>query len=166
LIGDDLANGDSGGDQVFGGDGADVLWGGKGCDQVLDAATPDCLVDGAFNADSRGTDDRFVDHVFGGVGATSGPSLDGALGSDVIDFNPRGGYPNNCAAGPWPASIGNATVDPYTWFLMIDKDDDAAPGGLANNQHHQGTDWLYGGWDRRTAGSTTSASTARTSTSS
>jgi Ca2+-binding RTX toxin-like protein len=146
--GDDLANGDSGGDQVFGGDGADALWGGKGCDPVLNANTPDCLASGAFNADSRGTNDRFVDHVFGGVGTTAGPSIAGALGADVIDFNPRGAYPSNCAAGPWPASVGNATVDPCSWFLMSDKQDDATPGGLANNQHHQGTDWLYGGWDR------------------
>lgn len=147
-FGDDLANGDSGGDQVFGGDGADVLWGGKGCDPVLNAATPDCLAGGVFSAESRGTNDRFVDHVFGGVGATSGPSIAGALGSDVVDFNPRGAYPNNCAAGAWPASLGQATVDPCSWFLMTDKADDASPGGLANNQHHDGTDWIYGGWDR------------------
>lgn len=87
--GDDLANGDSGGDQVFGGDGADVLWGGKGCDPVADAGTPDCLTGGTFDPSSRGQDDRFVDHVFGGLGGTSAASNQGALGSDVIDFNPR-----------------------------------------------------------------------------
>jgi Ca2+-binding RTX toxin-like protein len=146
--GDDLANGDSGGDQVFGDDGADALWGGKGCDPVLDASTADCLVNGVFSGDARGTNDRFVDHIFGGAGATSGPSLDGALGADVIDFNPRGTYPNDCAAGLWPTALGKATVDPCTWFVMTDKDDDATPGGLANNQHHHGTDWIYGGWDR------------------
>ena len=27
---------------------------------------------------------------------------------------------------------------------MTDKSD----GDTANNQHHQGTDWIYGGWDR------------------
>ena len=33
---------------------------------------------------------------------------------------------------------------------MTDRaDDDAAdPATLANNQHHQGVDWVYGGWDR------------------
>jgi hypothetical protein len=41
------------------------------------------------------------------------------------------------------------TIDPCAWFLMTDKADDTAnPSTLANNQHHQGTDWLYGGWDR------------------
>ena len=70
--GDDLANGDSGGDQVFGDDGADVLWGGKGCDPVADAATADCLAGGVVDPTARGTNDRFVDHVFGGIGGTLG----------------------------------------------------------------------------------------------
>jgi hypothetical protein len=35
------------------------------------------------------------------------------------------------------------------WFELTDKTDDTeAPETLANNQHHQGTDWIYGGWDR------------------
>jgi hypothetical protein len=143
-FGDDLANGDSGGDQVFGGDGADVLWGGKGCDPVADAATPDCLVNGAFAPESRGTGDRFVDHVFGGVGGTSAASNAGALGSDVLDFNPRGSYPGGCAAGPWPTSLGSGSIDPCAWFEMTDKTD----ADESNNQHHHGTDWIYGGWDR------------------
>jgi Ca2+-binding RTX toxin-like protein len=149
-FGDDLANGDSGGDQVFGGDGADVLWGGKGCDPVLNASTPDCQINGVFADESRGTDDRFVDHTFGGVGGTSAASQAGALGSDVIDFNPRGAYPGNCAAGPWPTSLGTATIDPCAWFEMTDKTNDnpADPATLADNQHHHGTDWAYGGWDR------------------
>jgi len=154
-FGDDLANGDSGGDQVFGDDGADVLWGGKGCDPVADAATPDCLAGGTFNPDSRGTNDRFLDHVFGGVGGTSAASLAGALGSDLLDFNPRGSFlPGaGCTINPWPVTTGSRknpmTIDPCTWFVMTDKADDTAnPATLANNQHHQGTDWLYGGWDR------------------
>ncbi|HVK20939.1 MAG TPA: calcium-binding protein [Actinokineospora sp.] len=142
--GDDLANGDSGGDKVFGGDGADVLWGGKGCDPVVNAATPDCLTNGAFNPDSRGTNDRFIDYVFGGVGGTSPASLQGAVGSDVIDFNPRGAYPANCVAGPWPQTLGSGTVDPCRWFEMTEK----TTADESDNQHHQGTDWQYGGWDR------------------
>ena len=33
---------------------------------------------------------------------------------------------------------------------MTDRSDDVAttPATLANNQHHQGVDWVYGGWDR------------------
>lgn len=149
-FGDDLANGDSGGDQVFGGDGADVLWGGKGCDPVVDANAPDCKINGVFAAESRGTNDRFVDHTFGGTGGTSTASQQGALGSDVLDFNPRGSYPNNCAAGPWPVTLGSGANDPCRWFEMTDKTDDnpAVPATLANNQHHDGTDWIYGGWDR------------------
>ncbi|WP_232828722.1 hypothetical protein [Kribbella monticola] len=35
------------------------------------------------------------------------------------------------------------------WFQLTGKADDTAdPATLANNQHHQGTDWIYGGWDR------------------
>ncbi|WP_433014887.1 calcium-binding protein [Kribbella sp. CA-294648] len=147
-FGDDLANGDSGGDQVFGGDGEDVLWGGKGCDPALDAATPDCLTNGVFNPDSRGTNDRFLDHVFGGVGE-SDPAKQDVAGSDLLDFNPRGAFPGNCAPGDWPVTTAGVTVDPCEWFQLTGKDDDtAAPETLANNQHHQGTDWIYGGWDR------------------
>ncbi|HEY0638118.1 MAG TPA: calcium-binding protein [Pseudonocardiaceae bacterium] len=145
-FGDDLANGDSGGDQVFGADGADVLWGGKGCDPVLDATTPDCLVNGVFDPASRGDGDRFVDHVFGGVGGTSAASNEGALGSDVLDFNPRGSYPANCVAGAWPQTLGSGAIDPCRWFEMTDKTNDAVTE--ADNQHHHGTDWIYGGWDR------------------
>ncbi|HEY3003720.1 MAG TPA: calcium-binding protein, partial [Kribbellaceae bacterium] len=115
-FGDDLANGDSGGDMVFGADGEDVLWGGKGCDPVVDAATPDCLTNGVFDATSRGTNDRFLDHVFGGVGESVAAKQD-VLGSDIIDFSPRGSYPNNCAAGNWPKTTGNVTVDPCLWFV-------------------------------------------------
>jgi Ca2+-binding RTX toxin-like protein len=142
--GDDLANGDSGGDQVFGADGADVLWGGFGCDPVADAATPDCQLGGVFAAESRGQNDRFVDHVFGGIGGSSAASNAGALGSDVLDFNPRGAYPGNCVAGPWPQTLASGTIDPCAWFEMTDK----ANADVADNQHHHGTDWIYGGWDR------------------
>lgn len=149
-FGDDLANADSGGDRVFGGDGADVLWGGKGCDPVVNAATPDCLTNGAFDASSRGTNDRFLDHVFGGVGGTSEASQQGALGSDVLDFNPRGSYNGNCAPGMWPQTLGDGAIDPCVWFEMTEKTNDnpAVPATLADNQHHDGTDWIYGGWDR------------------
>jgi hypothetical protein len=148
-FGDDVANGDSGGDDVFGGDGEDVLWGGQGCDSVLDAATPDCLVDGTFTASSRGTDDRFVDHVFGGAGE-SDPAKQDVLGSDVLDVRPRGTYTpgSGCVLGAWPVTTGNGknatTVDPCVWFEMTATDD----ADVANNNHHQGTDWIYGGWDR------------------
>ncbi|MDX6279672.1 MAG: hypothetical protein QOH03_743, partial [Kribbellaceae bacterium] len=129
-------------------DGEDVLWGGKGCDPVLDAATPDCLVGGVFKAESRGTNDRFVDHTFGGAGE-SDPAKQDVLGSDILDFNPRGTYPGNCAPGAWPVTTAGVTVDPCEWFQLTGKaDDTTAPETLANNQHHQGTDWIYGGWDR------------------
>lgn len=130
--GDDLVNGDSGGDEVFGGDGADVIWGGKGCDPVLDAATADCLSGGAFDPAARGTGDRFVDHVFGGAGA------------DLLDYNPRGSYPDSCAPGKMPEGELTTVVDPCVWFRMTDKDNAAT----ADDQHHQGVDWQYGGADR------------------
>jgi Ca2+-binding RTX toxin-like protein len=155
--GDDLANGDSGGDTVFGDDGADVIWGGKGCDQSIDAATPDCLTNGTFDPSARGTNDRMVDYLFGGKGATSGPSVDpntGSQGSDVIDWHPRGSYSTTvhdattCTTNPWPQTFGSGkkgtSVDPCSWFEMTNLDN-ADPN---DNQHHQGIDWEYGGWDR------------------
>ncbi|HEX5541494.1 MAG TPA: calcium-binding protein [Micromonospora sp.] len=145
--GDDLVNGDSGGDQIFGAGGADVLWGGKGCDPVLNADTPDCLTNGVFDPSARGDQDRFVDHIFGGAGATSGPAVAAVLGADLLDFKPRGSYPDNCAPGAWPLTTGRTTIDPCVWFEMTDMDNDATVG-VGDNQHHQGTDWIYGGWDR------------------
>ncbi|MEV6876180.1 calcium-binding protein [Amycolatopsis sp. NPDC051128] len=141
-FGDDLANGDSGGDIVFGDDGADLLWGGKG---GTDPANPD----------DRGVNDSLVDYVNGGKGATSGPSVDpdtGALGSDIIDWRPRGTYgtpgQTTCTANPWPQTFGDGknatTVDPCTWFELTNLDN----ADVADNQHHQGIDWIYGGWDR------------------
>ncbi|SCL29749.1 Ca2+-binding protein, RTX toxin-related [Micromonospora rhizosphaerae] len=133
--GDDLLNGDSGGDTVFGDDGADVVWGGKGSDDPN-------------NPNDRGTNDSLVDYLFGGKGATTGPSLDpvtGVLGADIIDFRPRGSYPDHCAATPWPGpDLTGATVDPCSWFEMTSTDNAEA----GDNQHHQGIDWMYGGWDR------------------
>lgn len=151
-FGDDVANGDSGGDDVFGDDGEDVLWGGRGCDPVLDALTSDCLTDGTFDPDSRGADDRFVDHLFGGRGEPD-PAKQDVSGSDVIDVRPRGSY-SSCTTDDWPATSGSkkteVTNDPCLWFEMTDTDDDDAtkPDTIANNNHHQGTDWIYGGWDR------------------
>jgi Ca2+-binding RTX toxin-like protein len=150
--GDDLANGDSGGDQVFGDDGADALWGGDGCDPVANAATPDCLTNGTFDATSRGTNDRFIDHIFGGVGGNTPVDQKSASGSDVIDYRPRG-LPSDCTTGPWPVTTTNKKVlttnDPCAWFQMTSTDNDTAdPATLLDNQHHGGTDWIYGGWDR------------------
>ncbi|HEX5598291.1 MAG TPA: calcium-binding protein, partial [Micromonosporaceae bacterium] len=145
--GDDLVNGDSGGDQIFGAGGADVLWGGKGCDPVLNADTPDCLTNGVFDPSARGEQDRFVDHIFGGAGATTGPAVTAVLGSDLLDFKPRGSYPDNCAPGAWPVTTGGTTSDPCVWFEMTNMDNDATVG-VGDNQHHQGTDWIYGGWGR------------------
>ncbi|WP_117213588.1 calcium-binding protein [Allorhizocola rhizosphaerae] len=137
--GNDLINGDSGGDDIFGSHGSDVLWGGKGCDPVLDAATPDCLTGGVFNPDSRGLNDRFIDHTFGG----SGESIDEAFGSDLLDMKPRGEFAT-CVAGRWPVTVNGTTFDPCVWFTMTDMHN----ASIVDNQHHQGTDWIYGGWDR------------------
>ena len=84
-----------------------------------------------------------IDHVFGGVGE-SDPGKQDILGSDILDFNPRGSYPSDCTDDDWPATTGSTTIDPCEWFVMTDKND-ADP---SNNNHHQGTDWIYGGWDR------------------
>lgn len=138
-VGDDLLNGDSGGDTVLGDDGADVLWGGKGCWTSSADTGPDCVT-----PSSRGTDDRFVDYLFGGKGATSGPSVaGGGLGADVLDWRPRGAY-STCTTNPWPTTIGTQTADPCAWFEMTDM----ANAPAEDDQHHQGIDWMYGGWDR------------------
>ncbi|MCW2753904.1 MAG: hypothetical protein JWQ32_1315 [Marmoricola sp.] len=135
--GDDLVNGDSGGDAVFGDRGNDVLWGGLGrtC-APTDAA---CLAD-------PGASGEWIDHLVGGKG------------DDVIDWRPRGAYGTGptftgrtCSISTAPVTTKkDGTTDPCSWFEMTGRDDDVAttPSTLANNQHHQGVDWIYGGWDR------------------
>jgi Ca2+-binding RTX toxin-like protein len=154
--GDDIMNGDSGGDIVFGDDGADVLWGGQGCDATIDVNTPDCQTNGTFDQAARGTKDRFVDYINGGKGADGNEATDpsGGLGADLMDWHPRGAYSttvfnsSTCTQNAAPQSFGSGktvtTVDPCSWFFMTDLDD----ANVANNQHHQGIDWQYGGWDR------------------
>jgi Ca2+-binding RTX toxin-like protein len=149
-FGDDLANGDSGGDVVFGDDGADVMWGGRGCDAAIDtpATSPDCYVNGAFDASARGTNDRMVDHLYGGIGGSSAVSLGkkGDVGADILDWRPRGSYApgTGCTSNPFPEDVTAGTIDPCAWFEMTSMD----TPDPADNQHHQGTDWMYGGWDR------------------
>ena len=158
-FGDDLANGDSGGDWVFGDDGADVLWGGKGCDASFDtpASSPWCYPGGVFDPAPHNPDGstiaKVTDYIVGGKGGTSAVSLAGSVGSDVLDWRPRGSYVpgTGCTANPWPVDLNSGgkkgvstTVDPCSWFEMTD----ITTADTATYQHHQGVDWQYGGWDR------------------
>ena len=49
-----------------------------------------------------------------------------------------------------PDAAASGAIDPCLWFEMTEKTNDnpAVPSTLADNQHHDGTDWIYGGWDR------------------
>ncbi|TNM39689.1 calcium-binding protein [Nocardioides albidus] len=136
--GADLANGDAGGDVVFGDRGNDLIWGGVGRACVpTDIA---CLAD-------PGTDGSLIDHLAGGKDA------------DIIDWRPRGVYGvgpahtgRTCTTGTVPVTTkkGGPTTDPCSWFEMTDRanDVDGTPSSFDDNQHHQGVDWIYGGWDR------------------
>jgi Ca2+-binding RTX toxin-like protein len=131
-FGDDLANGDSGGDWLFGDDGADVMWGGRGSDpNSIDPNDRIKLDDGVIAVDpanTRGKNDRFVDYLFGAHGGLQANEVDA---SDKLDFRPR-----NPGAG-FPG-------DPAEWFTMTNTN----VADVAVHQHHQGIDWIYGGWDR------------------
>jgi Ca2+-binding RTX toxin-like protein len=153
--GDDLMNGESGGDIVYGDDGTDILWGGKGCDADVDtqALSPDCYAAGQFDPNARGTNDRMVDYLFGGKGGPGNDPTDpsGGLSADIIDWHPRGSYDTpgtTCTSSPAPVTGGTKkapiSIDPCTWFVMTELDN----ATVADNQHHQGIDWMYGGWDR------------------
>jgi hypothetical protein len=133
--GDNVMNGDSFGDIIYGDDGADALWGGKGSDDQANLS-----VRGTQTACSSGpgpncTDD-LVDYVFGGHGGSPNQNQGVVTnGADVIDFRPRpDGDPTTPGAQP----------DPDAWFEITGTDD----ADVSNNQHHQGIDWIYGGWDR------------------
>jgi Ca2+-binding RTX toxin-like protein len=133
--GADLVNGDTGGDYVFGGRGNDVMWGGQG---------GLCAETDALCQAKPGANGELVDHLMGGKD------------EDVIDWRPRGTYgpgpTRTCVVGTVPAATkkGGPTYDPCTWFEMTGRDNDVAgnASSRADNQHHQGIDWIYGGWDR------------------
>ncbi|MDO8145653.1 calcium-binding protein [Isoptericola sp. 178] len=129
--GDDLANGDDGGDSVFGGADSDVLWGGRG------------LADGSPD---RGDEDQYVDLVFGGE-SVPGSGTDSVVGADILDWKPRGSVDDpgvTCTLADTPQGTLGEVVDPCAWFTMTNTDD----GDVTNDQHHHGTDWIYGGRDR------------------
>ncbi|WP_022890574.1 calcium-binding protein [Agromyces italicus] len=121
--GADLMNGDSGGDYAYGDDGADVMWGGRGDPMV---GSPDLP-----GRNAPGANGEWLDVLFAGYGANATEA-----GADVIDYQPRPG------------------VDPASWFTMVQAYADTAPEGAGTagraetRQHHHGTDWQYGGWDR------------------
>ncbi|KQZ07562.1 hypothetical protein ASD23_17165 [Agromyces sp. Root1464] len=117
--GADVMNGDSGGDYAYGDDGADVMWGGRGNPVV---GTPDLP-----GRNAPGADGQWIDVLFGGYGANATEA-----GADIIDYQPRPG------------------VDPALWATMVAAYADTAPenSGAETRQHHHGTDWQYGGWDR------------------
>jgi hypothetical protein len=137
---DDLANGDGGGDEVFGDDGADVLWSGRGCEGA------ECP---GGNIAFKGADKEFVDRVFGGRGGADAQS-NPVYQADLIDWNPRGSFEgvgdpdNQCTTARYPSGDPGTVVDPCEWFTMTEK----VVGDAVPDQHHHGTDWIYGGWDR------------------
>ncbi len=128
-FGDDLMNGDEFGDILYGDDGSDVMWGGRG------SSDPG-------NADARGDNDQFVDYLFGGHGGD--PAKNQGIitgGADILDYRPR--------PGTNPLAPTEGSPDPIEWFRITNTDDDTpSPSTRFNNNHHQGIDWIYGGWDR------------------
>ena len=62
-------------------------------------------------------------------------------GADVLDYKPR-------LASENPSGV----ADPAAWFSVTGPYDDGANGGATTSQHHHGTDWMYGGWDRDVMG--------------
>ncbi|WP_137843520.1 calcium-binding protein [Microbacterium sp. 2FI] len=117
--GADLMNGDSGGDYVYGDDGADAMWGGRG--------NPTLTVPDLPSRNDPGSDGQWIDVLFGGRGLNATEA-----GADILDYQPRAG------------------IDAPAWFTLVSPYADTAPEntGAETRQHHHGTDWIYGGWDR------------------
>jgi hypothetical protein len=106
-----------------GDNGGDIVYGDDGAD-ALWGGRGSADVD---NPTDRGVNDSLVDYVFGGRGGA--PTADQGIvtgGADVIDYRPRPG------------------IDPAIWFEATDVND----ADVATHQHHQGIDWIYGGYDR------------------
>ncbi|HVJ98813.1 MAG TPA: calcium-binding protein, partial [Acidimicrobiia bacterium] len=122
--GHDSMHGQAGNDLMNGDSDGDYLFGDDGVDVMWGGRGRDCAdpQDLVCSSD-RGADDSYVDYLFGGRGLKTDPVTGGA---DILDFRPRPG------------------VDPPEWFDMTSTNDP----DLAAHQHHQGIDFIYGGWDR------------------
>jgi len=121
----DAMHGAFGDDLMNGDSGGDYLFGDDGADVMWGGKGKECAdpADDACNSD-RGENDTYVDYLFGGNGLKSDPVTGGA---DILDFRPRPG------------------TDPAAWFEATST---RATDPVADHQHHQGVDWIYGGWDR------------------
>jgi Ca2+-binding RTX toxin-like protein len=121
----DAMHGEAGNDLMNGDSGGDYLFGDDGVDVMFGGKGRDCAdpTDLACNSD-HGVNDSYVDYLFGGNGLKTDPVTGGA---DILDFRPRPG------------------IDPAAWFELTST---AAADPVAAHQHHQGIDWIYGGWDR------------------
>ncbi len=139
-FGDDLLNGDSGGDAVLGGRGNDALWGGKGADCAgvnAEPARTTCLDGPGRQRHVRRLPVRRQGRRRHRL-APPGEHRDSrddllAHAGPVHDRDERR-----------RGKSTQSTVDPCSWLSMTSLDN-ASP---LDNQHHQGVDWAYGGWDR------------------
>lgn len=121
----DAMHGAAGNDLMNGDGGGDYLFGADGADVLWGGQGRECAdpADLDCNGD-RGADDRYVDYLFGGNGLRTDPVTGGA---DVLDYRPRPGS------------------DPVAWFEATNT---RGTDPTSEHQHHQGIDWIYGGWDR------------------
>ena len=121
----DAMHGEAGGDLMNGDSGGDYLFGDDGVDVMWGGKGKECAdpANSACHTD-HGANDSYLDYLFGGRGLQTDPVTGGA---DLLDFRPRPG------------------IDPAPWF-EITSTNGADP--VADHQHHQGVDWIYGGWDR------------------
>jgi hypothetical protein len=118
-------HGQAANDLMNGDSGGDYLFGDDGVDVMFGGKGRECAdpADLACNSD-HGVNDGYVDYLFGGNGLKTDPVTGGA---DILDFRPRPG------------------IDPAAWFELTST---TASDSVAAHQHHQGIDWIYGGWDR------------------
>ncbi|HEY3556555.1 MAG TPA: calcium-binding protein [Kribbella sp.] len=119
--GHDTMHGAYSDDLMNGDSGGDILYGDDGADVMWGGKGSD----DPANPNDRGAGDSYVDYLFGGYGGTN-TSANGIVtgGADVLDYRPRPG------------------IDPQSWFEATDTN------SSEDHQHHQGIDWIYGGWDR------------------
>jgi Ca2+-binding RTX toxin-like protein len=128
--GSDQMHGGPGHDSMHGAYGDDLMNGDSGGDYVFGADGADVMwggrgkpgTDPQPTRDDPGTNGGFLDILYGGYGSSKTEA-----GADIMDYQPRPG------------------TDPASWFTMTDDYESATVG---DRQHHHGTDWIYGGWDR------------------
>ena len=136
--GDDLVNGDTGGDSVFGDRGNDVMWGGAG---------RACAHDGRGLPGRPGRQRRVRSTTW-----SAARTRTSSTGARAASTGPARPHRPDLQHQHRPGDHEEGRHDRPVLLVRDDRPRRRRRRRRRrpspNNQHHQGVDWVYGGWDR------------------